>query len=799
MHIITPTKLVAFSECAYQWHQDQLAKAAGAARANQAERALGDAWGLFAQAMTRFLMAEPDSDLDTRLKEATTVLQELVNADKVTVSQAKEIGQFVKGFCKLEWPESHKTYWTECEGALRMVEDERGRRLEKTGLGTDAVAFMWRGDLVYLDYEPTKDPSTPEDKRVCRLTYIDHKLISVAREVDGGKTDKFPQFGSRSPTLRMLPKDIQLRVSLFGFARQWTGIQKFRAGHFYPRSGKLVLTSWISRDHVDTVEVEKEVLDGWDLEARFIESNSWPATECWRCTGCLHSPKTGDGSCPFFKQQNEMTAALMGAGRVVSEPESDASVSRQAESTVPRSPVDSVTQSANPPLRVQKCSWCGDEHDSAACDIRAAALEHEEPMSQPDNAKPAPPAAVSHEIVKGNKAVGKLLWHKAATPRRTHKIMVFGGPGLRKTRSILRAFTRRGKLTLCVSDCEGGTIPYDDEFDFLRLEEPDPERPGEMRLVLDHRLIEAALMDVPPEVETVAIDSFTALCDLIREYWRKQFQTRDLTSPGNKSTYYNLQPRDYQLINADIQRLVFALIASPLNVVVTAQPKTKYERVGSSFQATDDEIADAWKKAAHYFDCVIYLEHCPTRKGEIQATVEAKDRRFIFPPGGQPFLWQDDTLARALAGETLQLIDAQGKLREWKRSTDIPNAAPLEKSTPVVSPQPQQQSQTHLPAAAPKESNGADVTASKPATPAAAPAPTPASTVAAPAAEQKPALSSAKIKALQDLSALKKTIRMPQEVYERLLERYGVKSAAELSLEQIIELSNGIEQDAVAF
>ena len=240
-----------------------------------------------------------------------------------------------------------------------------------------------------------------------------------------------------------------------------------------------------------------------------------------------------------------------------------------------------------------------------------------EPQPTIENMSNPQPEIEIHKVPKGWEASDDV-----ESPR--FKIFIFGDTGTFKTRSILEAFADRkptnAPARLAIIDTENGTEHYQREFRFLR------------KVTTDKANIVEGVLDPPKGVETVAVDSFTDFCDLVRESWKDRYLAKEKRSSGNKGDYYTLQPRDYDNIGEEIRQMIRALIdRTDLNVIVTAKPKDKYaegelmKKIGETF--------DAHKRTPFFFDVVIHLT-----KGENGVVAETKrDRSFKFPEGRWEF------------------------------------------------------------------------------------------------------------------------------------------------------------------
>jgi len=201
-----------------------------------------------------------------------------------------------------------------------------------------------------------------------------------------------------------------------------------------------------------------------------------------------------------------------------------------------------------------------------------------------------------------------------ATPcTKKYKLFFWGPEGSFKTRTALRLgnVSNGEQPSLAIIDTERGSEHYSGDFNFLRIITVDPDKV--------YNAVKN-LVQNPGQVKTLVIDSFTVYYQSLISKYVDLFMKREMTSKGNKGEYYVLQPRDYQAINREAYNLIRMLIASDLNIIVTAHAKDKW---GENMQV-EGLTPDAPKKMSHFFDTVIEIE--TGVDGKFHGYVHAKDR-----------------------------------------------------------------------------------------------------------------------------------------------------------------------------
>lgn len=230
----------------------------------------------------------------------------------------------------------------------------------------------------------------------------------------------------------------------------------------------------------------------------------------------------------------------------------------------------------------------------------------------------------------------------------------WGGPGCGKTLFSLRS------PNPIIIDSEDGTQWYKEQF--LNLKWFDKFEPSELvglngavvRIVSWDELRKAVrwLLENRHSFSSLVIDGMTVFEKDLIEKWSDIFKMRNQKSPGFKIDFYNLQPSDYKMINADRDSLLRDLTMLDTNVILTCRAKEEYEK-GEMMKPTGNIIFDGHKSIPYWADTGIYQYR--GKNGEFLArigfgdkTQDRKDRTNKFPFG--EFTMTDDLLVR-LFGE----------------------------------------------------------------------------------------------------------------------------------------------------
>jgi AAA domain len=185
-------------------------------------------------------------------------------------------------------------------------------------------------------------------------------------------------------------------------------------------------------------------------------------------------------------------------------------------------------------------------------------------------------------------------FRRAATLHKRLKLFLWGPPGAGKTTLGLQ-FPRP-----VVIDMEGGTDHYGGsfEFDVVRATTAD-----EVMAHVDW------LRTHPHEYCTLMIDPFTIYWDALQRKWSDIYLRRNKGSKGHRFEFYDLQPKDWMPIKAELKELIRKLIALDMNVIVTARQKPLYAESG--FMQTVGDTFDGEKSLPYLFDTIVRLYRDP--------------------------------------------------------------------------------------------------------------------------------------------------------------------------------------------
>lgn len=201
-------------------------------------------------------------------------------------------------------------------------------------------------------------------------------------------------------------------------------------------------------------------------------------------------------------------------------------------------------------------------------------------------------------------------FQKASKLEKRLKICLYGRSGAGKTRLALR-FPKP-----CVVDLEHGSDLYGGEFDFEVIKTHNAD---EIIRVVNW------LASAKHEYRTLVIDPVTMFWESLQKKYMEIFLRTNKKSPGNRGSFYILQPQDWGVIKSEWKDFIRKVLALDMNVICIAREKNLYkdgefmEKVGSTF--------DAEKGLDYYFDTVIQV----TRDGANTFGIAEKDRTYQFP------------------------------------------------------------------------------------------------------------------------------------------------------------------------
>jgi len=280
----------------------------------------------------------------------------------------------------------------------------------------------------------------------------------------------------------------------------------------------------------------------------------------------------------------------------------------------------------------------------------ATAVQNEDlgnaaPAAISEAAKPAKP--VKLDFRDGGAKAASPFTKAKKLPKRL-KLFLWGDSGVGKTTLALR-FPKP-----VVIDMEGGTELYGDDFDFDVIRATDPDK-----------VMEAVdwLATHEHGFKTLVMDPVTIYWDALQKKWSDIFLRRNKGSKGYKYEFYDLQPKDWLTVKAELKEFVRKLIALNMTVIVTAREKTKYK--DGSFMQAIGETFDGEKSLPYMFDTVLRL--FTDDKGGHWAQM-LKDRSNRLPK--EPFEADFKVLVPLLTGgegETPKPMPASGEQKETIR------------------------------------------------------------------------------------------------------------------------------------
>ena len=280
------------------------------------------------------------------------------------------------------------------------------------------------------------------------------------------------------------------------------------------------------------------------------------------------------------------------------------------------------------------------------------------------------------------------------------KIFLSGPEKIGKTRSVLEAFAERREAPdddtparVVFLDLEDGTRHYAGEFafhvmtagkkDVLRL----PESNSKLEAIIER--LKNTINNLPDGADTLVIDSFTLLYHAIRRLWTAKYLAREIDSKGNHGDYYVLQPRDWNNINDEVNKIALALHRANHNVVLIGRVKRAYSDDGNgSFMTPDGETHDAYRSVGYDFDTVVRVEN----DGDELIAHTIGDRSHRLPDGR--WKWTQKALKKALR---VRSQEAEEEVPTTKVARSEEAEKPEKKLDPTPEPEPE-------PETAPEES-----------------------------------------------------------------------------------------------
>lgn len=218
----------------------------------------------------------------------------------------------------------------------------------------------------------------------------------------------------------------------------------------------------------------------------------------------------------------------------------------------------------------------------------------------------------------------------AGTDRRL-KLFIWGDSGVGKTTLALRF---PGAVVI---DMEGGTEHYGGVFSFDVLKATSAD---EVTAAVEW------LRTKPHAYRTLVIDPITIYWEALQNKWGRTFLLRSKGGKGHHGEFYELQPRDWVTLKAELKELVRKLIQLDMNVIITARQKAQYS--DSGFMRAIGETFDGEKSLPYLFDTILHM----TRDDAGRFMAEnLKDRTNKLPRG--KFEVSYELIEKCLGSETL--------------------------------------------------------------------------------------------------------------------------------------------------
>jgi hypothetical protein len=254
----------------------------------------------------------------------------------------------------------------------------------------------------------------------------------------------------------------------------------------------------------------------------------------------------------------------------------------------------------------------------------------------------------SQELADGLDQLQEKIAGKPAprkSPQKTTAVSPFHEPALEKRlKLLLWGDTGTGKTVLslafpspCVIDLERGTEAYAGKFKFDSLPTTSSdEATAAVRYLLENK----------HHYKTLIVDPITVFWESLQTKWNAIFLNRNKDKKGYRFEYYDIQPRDWMSIKAEIKEFVRMLTALDMSVIVTAREKSQYaegtlmQKIGATF--------DAERSLPYIFDVVVRLY----RDGPKYMAQVIKDRYQALPK--DPFPASYDVFAKAFGQEHLE-------------------------------------------------------------------------------------------------------------------------------------------------
>ena len=267
-------------------------------------------------------------------------------------------------------------------------------------------------------------------------------------------------------------------------------------------------------------------------------------------------------------------------------------------------------------------------------------------------------------------ADGGVPFRPAASTDRRLKALFWGDSGVGKTTLALR-FPRPA-----VIDLEGGTEHYGSAFEFEVLKATTADDVT--------KAVDWLLTNQHP-YRTLVIDPVTLYWDALQRKWSDIFLRRNKSSKGHHLEFYDLQPRDWMAVKAEMKDLFRKLIQLDMNVIVTARQKAQYADAG--FMRVIGETFDGEKTLPYVFDTILRLYRDPNGRymaenikdrtnrlphGHFEVSYQIIEDRLgkeslgrVAVPASTASAAQLETLRHLIAASGMEDVAVRGRLRDY--------------------------------------------------------------------------------------------------------------------------------------
>lgn len=202
-------------------------------------------------------------------------------------------------------------------------------------------------------------------------------------------------------------------------------------------------------------------------------------------------------------------------------------------------------------------------------------------------------------------------FQKATLLTKRVKLLVYGESGTGKT-TLAVAFPRPALI-----DLEGGADLYGcrSDFDVFRCSMAD-EVMAAVTWLATHR----------HPYRTVIIDPISVYWDQLQKQWSDIFLLRNKGAKGYRYEFYDMGPREWATVKAELKDFMRRLSSLDMNVIITARQKPQY--ADGAFMRVTGETFDAEKSLPYLCDSVVQLYR--DEKGRFMGRVQ-KDRTGKLP------------------------------------------------------------------------------------------------------------------------------------------------------------------------